>query len=137
MPRSTSPTKENTDYQSDHDVLIELRTDFRNFAERMMTDVTDIKSGQAMQIGKMDARIVAIETWKQTKAADERIATWELAAERVNSNLTDRRIAKVDSAVEWIENYRGSWKWVMVAVSFVSGAFVYFIDHVLPLIKWK
>lgn len=118
MPRTASPTDQEQVYQSDHDVLLELRADFRNFKDQVTLALRDVKESLDSQHANMNARLIILETFVTKTNLEERVKDW-------------------NDTSEWVKDWRKRWKLIATLIGISSGAFVYFIDHILPLISFK
>lgn len=117
MPHTTSPIDKDQ-LQSDHDVLVELRTEFRGFKEAVTTGLKEVKDSLDSQHATMNARLIILETF-------------------VTKNDLETKVKRWDRTAAWVESYQGRWKWIAGAIGLASGIFVYFVDHILPLLRLK
>src|SRR5688572_19460000 len=104
MPRMTTDPNQ---YQTDHDVLVELRTEFRGFKEVVSAGLKDVKDSLDSQHANMNARLIILETFVTKNNLDEKIKDW-------------------NDAAEWVKVYRGRWKWIAGLIGLASGVIVYF-----------
>jgi hypothetical protein len=119
MPnRSNQSIEQDQPFQSDHDVLLELRSDFRNFKEVVTGGLRGVQDSLDSQHAQMNARLIILETFVTKNNLEEKVRRW-------------------DSSTEWAESFRGRWKWMIASVSLGSGVLVYFFDHILPNIRLK
>ncbi len=118
MPSRSSTSDKNQEYQSDHDILLELRADFRNFKEGVTGGLKSINDSLDSQHAQMNARLIILETFNTKHNLEERVKVW-------------------DDSAGWVQTFRSRWKWIVGLVSLASGMFIYFVDHILPNIRLK
>jgi hypothetical protein len=118
MPRTPSSNDKNQEYQSDHDILLELRADFRNFKEGVTGGLKGINDSLDSQHAQMNARLIILESFIAKHNLEEKVKGW-------------------DDSTEWVEAFRGRWKWMVGLVGLASGVITYFISHILPNLRLK
>lgn len=62
---------------SDHDILIELRTEFRNFAAQYQIDMSELKDGTTKTLADHELRIKAVELKQRDRETKEKVV-WAL-----------------------------------------------------------
>lgn len=82
----------------------------------MAEELKEIKATLADQQSRYDARIIALETFRQTKAADETIKRW-------------------NEATQWVVDFKKTIGWIVAAVSLASGLIGYFMNNILTWIS--
>lgn len=95
----------------DHDLLIELKSDFKNFVRQYTVDIKDIKDGTANKLADLDLRLKLME---------------KLAVEYPPAQI----IPIVRNNEKWISNFKLTWKLIIGIVTTV-GALVGFIVNLI------
>ena len=85
------------------------------------SDLHDVRDGISLQLAEHNARIITLETFRQTKAADEKIRDWDQTTETVNQLLSEKRTQRVDNTVIWVERVQDRWKFVLSMWALVGG----------------
>ena len=103
-----------------------IRLDEKVSGKGGLIDVmNEMKTAVANQQASLDARVIVLETWKQTKAADETIHRWNAAAEfteKVREDYPD-----IQATVDWHKAIKTNWKLITV----VSGLLITIVSPVL------
>ena len=91
-----------------------IRLDERMLA--MSEDVKEIKSNQALQLAKFEARLIVLETFKQTKASDDKISQW-------------------DEMSAWVRDFKKTYLLITGFIGLVGTIIGYFMNNILAWIQ--
>lgn len=80
------------------------------------SDIKEVKEGITLQIAEQNVRIIALETFRQTKAADEKIAEWNASA-------------------EWVTIFQGRWKWIAGLIGLAAAVLGWVVNYLYPIHK--
>lgn len=137
MPRTSTDQS-----KTDHDLLVELAVTTKlnheattNQISSVKDDVVEVKDTMALQLARMDARVAVLETFKETKVAEEKIDRWNKTADAVEEHLSAKRVKRVDDSVRFTERVQDRWKFMTPVVLFFVG-FLYWLfqSYIVPAI---
>jgi len=93
-------------------------------------DVKSVNDGVVKQLAEHHSRILVLETFKQTKAADDKIEGWNIAEKRVNEYLDPKRVERVDAAVVWSERLQDRWKLIVGMIALFCTAVTIILGYI-------